>query len=79
MATYVSNTKTSGTKQWAHVTADSEKELYRMAERLKVEVHGKGNQEPHLDVPQNKIGRALKYGAVLLPVLCLWYYYGVLI
>ena len=68
MTTRIEPTKTSGTKRWAHVTPDSDKELHRMAERLRVPVHGKGNQELHLDIPENKIPVAVKYGAVLVGI-----------
>lgn len=56
--------KISGKKQYGLLTADSPKELERMARRLKVEVHGKGEQEKHLDLSGHKIEVAKKYGAI---------------
>lgn len=79
MTTTISNTKQSGTKTWAILKSDSDKELNRMSDRLNLPVHGKGSQEPHLDVPTNKIRTALKYGAVLLPIFCCGWYYMVLV
>lgn len=56
--------KVSGTKEYAVVTADSEKALMLLARRLKVPVHGKGGQEKHLDVKGHKVEVVKKLGAV---------------
>lgn len=56
--------KQSGSKDYAVVTADSERELEWLARRLKVPVHGKGAQEKHLDLKGHKIEVARKLGAV---------------
>ena len=72
----ITQIKTSGTKKWAILKGDDEKELTRMSERLHLPVHGKGDQDPHLDVPINKIKTAIKYGAILFPFFfCRYYYY----
>lgn len=56
--------KASGSKDYAVVTADSEKTLESLARKLKVPVHGKGGQEKHLDVKGHRIKLALRLGAV---------------
>ena len=71
----ITRIKKSGTKEWGILKADSDKELQRMSERMRLPIHGKGDQEPHLDVPKNKIIQAIKYGAILLPFLCCGGYY----
>lgn len=47
--------KTSGTKEYALLTADTDRELEEAARKLKLPVHGKGNQQKHLDVSGHKI------------------------
>lgn len=57
--------KRSGSKEYAVVTADTERELARLARALKVDVHGKGAQEKHLDVKGHRLELvSKKYGAV---------------
>lgn len=56
--------KQSGTKEYAVLKADTPRELAAMARRLRVPVHGKGEQEKHLDVKGHKIEVAKKWGAV---------------
>ena len=56
--------KQSGTKQYGLLTSDNPKDLERMANRLKVRVHGKGRQEKHLDLSGHKLEVAKKYGAM---------------
>lgn len=56
--------KTSGTKQYGLLTADDTRELERMARRLRVQVHGKGAQEKHLDLKGHKIEVAKRLGAL---------------
>ncbi len=63
MASWLSQLFKSGTHEYRHLTADSEKELQEMARRLRVEVHGKGQQVPHLDINERKSKLALRYGA----------------
>ena len=52
--------KLSGTKDYAILTADSEKELEDAARKLRLPIHGKGGQEKHLDVSGHKIELARK-------------------
>ena len=47
--------KRSGSKQYAILTADSEKALAEAARKLKLPIHGKGEQQKHLDVSGHKI------------------------
>jgi len=56
--------KKSGSKQYAVLKSDDPKGLEKMAKRLKVDVHGKGAQEKHLDLKGHKIDVAKKWGAV---------------
>ncbi len=53
----------SGMKTNCHLTADDARELVRAAERLRAQVHAKGNQPPHLDLNQHQRNLALRYGA----------------
>ncbi len=53
----------SGSKQYHHLTGDTPKEVEQMARRLKVKVHGKGHQEPHLDLTPHQAELARKHGA----------------
>lgn len=55
--------KRSGDKQYAVLKSDDAKALEKMAKRLKVEVHGKGAQDKHLDLKGHKIEVAKKWGA----------------
>jgi hypothetical protein len=52
--------KTSGTKDYAILTADSDKELEDAARKLRLPIHSKGAQEKHLDVSGHKIELARK-------------------
>ena len=63
MPWFLSKPKVSGTHEWVHLTADSEKELEDAARRLRVEIHGKGLQEAHLDLSFHKADLAKRYGA----------------
>jgi hypothetical protein len=54
----------SGTNRHAHLIADDPRELERMSKRLHEPVHSKGNQQPHLDLPERKIARAVQMGAL---------------
>jgi hypothetical protein len=58
-------TKRSGTKVWTVATADDEKELLRMAEKLKVPLkNGNKGRVPHLDLSEHQRELARRYGAV---------------
>ena len=63
MTTWLSSLIVSGTNRHVQLTSDDERELERMARKLHEEIHCKGNQPKHLDVPERKIKRALEYGA----------------
>ena len=63
MAWWLSRLTQSGSKKNCHLTADDERELSRAAEKLRVEIHGKGWQERHLDLNPRKRELALRYGA----------------
>ena len=62
---YVDDLRQFGTKCWCHLTADSLKELLRMAEKLHTipKLCGKG-LEPHLDLTPHQRKLAIKYGAI---------------
>lgn len=64
MTSFVDCLFKSGTNKHCHLTADSEKELEKMARRLRLPIHGKGRQQPHLDLNRHKRELALKYGAL---------------
>ena len=64
MAWFLSRFKRSGSKTWCHLTASSDKELARAAKVLRVKIHGKGRQRPHLDLNPKQARRARKRGAV---------------
>ncbi len=53
----------SGTRENYHLTADTAGELARAAKRLHAQVHGKGNQSPHLDLNLHQAELARRYGA----------------
>ncbi len=53
----------SGTKTNCHLVADDARELARAAERLRAQVHGRGRQEPHLDLNVHQRKLAVRYGA----------------
>ena len=63
MSWFLSKAKKSGTHEWRQLTADSERELQDAARRLKVERHGKGSQEKHLDLNRHQVELAKRYGA----------------
>lgn len=56
--------KTSGTHTWYILTADDEKELSNAARILRVNIHGKGRQEKHLDLTEHKAHLAVRHGAI---------------
>ena len=58
---HLSNLFKSGTHEYCHLTADNLKELNRAAERLRTKVHGKGNQQPHLDLNKHQRDLAIRY------------------
>lgn len=65
MAVYVDLLRTQGKKTWCHLWADSDKELFRMAERLggKVKI-GEKERYPHLDLTPHGREVAIRYGAI---------------
>ncbi len=63
MAWLIGNLKRDGTKQWSQLTADSLRELADAERRLKAKRHGKGNQQPHLDLTEHQARLARRYGA----------------
>jgi len=64
---HLSDFKISGTKVYCLLTADTQSELERASRRLGVGIHGKGWQQPHLDLDPRKAGIALTMGAVPCP------------
>jgi hypothetical protein len=63
--TYVYPITQHGNKRWSNLTADTDRELQRMAERLHVPVKsGGGEKYPHLDLDEHKRELALRYGAM---------------
>ena len=63
MTWWLSKPKRSGTHEWFHLTADSERELSDAGRRLRAERHGKGGQEKHLDLSRHQPQLAKRYGA----------------
>jgi hypothetical protein len=63
MTSWLTKLFVSGTNRHAKLTADNDRELERMSKRLHEPVHGRGAQERHIDVPERKIERAVKFGA----------------
>ena len=63
MTAWLDRISRSGTNEHCHLTADTERELEDMERRLGVEVRGKGQQEPHLDLNRHKRDLAIRYGA----------------
>ncbi len=59
----IGNLKHDGDKEWAHLTATSERELADAERRLKVKRHAKGSQAPHLDLTPHQAELARKYSA----------------
>ena len=53
-------TKSSGTKEWTQVTADTPHELNQAARATGAAVHHKGAQAPHLDLNKKQVERIEK-------------------
>lgn len=65
MAVYVDRLRTQGRKTWCHLWADSEKELFRMAERLRRPVKNSDKDRyMHLDLNDHDRDLAIRYGAI---------------
>ena len=63
MGWFLSLFKKSGDKEWCHLTTDTDRELERASKVLNAPIHGKGRQQPHLDLNRKQATRAEKRGA----------------
>ena len=64
---YISERQQHGLKNWYHLTADTERELFYFARRLQLDIHGgeysKHGTQPHLDLSEHDRDLAIRYGA----------------